>query len=370
VKSSKTVALLTSNTAGGIVQFTCTFAKSLCDIGYDTHVFCPSGVQLNISAKCTVHSYEYLKSKDLVFGGRRKWAGLERDILAVNPALLIFTDNGRMCRKMMQILQGRVRTMVTIHDVNPHPTVLISAKGKVRQFCDNRLLPDGIDMADDVLLLSKHSMSQFMQLNKQYTDKVHCMPLGAHPVAAQAIEPNEITTSAPDYGGGFLLFFGRIDKYKGIERMLRAYRSACKEGSVLPLVIAGGGPLSDEETSLSQQPGVTVVNRFISDGEMVWLFEHATAVVLPYIEATQSGVLVMAYHYGKPVICSDLPGLAEFVEDGQTGILCPDEAVLSEAMTAMSIPGKAESMRPAIKQYEADHLDWEQNVAKLMRALL
>lgn len=360
------VIVMTMSMGGGIAQFTAKLATTLCELGYETHVFCPYESSIVLGERCVRHSYRYITSQNLIWGGSREWRRVCDDILSLAPAVLI-NDGGRMGVKAMQLLRGKVRTLLVIHDVNPHPSNGFDFKVRAKRIWDDALLPNGPDIADEVLLLSHNSFGQFAERYPRQRDKAHLMLIGAHPVKAEPVAPPEL--GARLASSGYLLFFGRIDKYKGVGRMLRAYRLARSSGVVLPLVIAGKGTLTEEESKLSQEGSVTLVNRFVTDGEMSWLFEHASAVVLPYIEASQSGVLVMAYHYGKPVVCSDVPGLSEFVNDGETGFLCADEHGLSRAMLQLSAPRKADSMRGAIQRYAEEHLDWHKNVARLMAEL-
>ena len=81
-----------------------------------------------------------------------------------------------------------------------------------------------------------------------------------------------------------------------------------------------------------------VRNRHIPDEEVAELFTDADIVVLPYVEASQSGVLAIAYAFGKPVIVTDVGELASAVEDGKTGLIIPakDGGALAEAILRLA----------------------------------
>ena len=97
---------------------------------------------------------------------------------------------------------------------------------------------------------------------------------------------------------------------------------------------------------------------------MIWLFKHARCVVLPYIEASQSGVLSMAYHFGKSVIISDLDGLKEFVEVGKTGLVYSDIDQLSNYL--IHIDQVLPENRRWIDEYVKENLDWSANIQKCL----
>lgn len=131
-----------------------------------------------------------------------------------------------------------------------------------------------------------------------------------------------------------VLFFGRIDKYKGIEYLCKAIRKVVQEIPSVHLTIAGKGDFSFDINDYKDLKCVSFENRYISNEEMATLFNKAAIVVCPYIEATQSGVIMTAYAFGKPVIASRVGGLPEMVEDKVTGLLVPpkDEKALADAI--------------------------------------
>ena len=107
-----------------------------------------------------------------------------------------------------------------------------------------------------------------------------------------------------DIDGGYILFFGNVQLYKGVHLLYDTYLSH-PELRRLPLVIAGSGYIYFKRSSDEQN--VIFINRFIDDSEVGDLFSRAAVVVYPYISATQSGVTSIASYYGKPMVLSDLP---------------------------------------------------------------
>lgn len=151
----------------------------------------------------------------------------------------------------------------------------------------------------------------------------------------------------PD-GAPAVLLFGQLRADKGLADLLRA--AADVEG--LHVVIAGqdtGGlaevaPLLADSTLARR---VHVREGFVPIDEAADLFAAADAVVLPYPRASQSGVLLLAYGFSRPVVAYPVGGLAEAVVDGETGWLCarPDVEALVDALGAVVDAGAAECAR-------------------------
>ncbi|WP_242648626.1 glycosyltransferase [Cognatishimia maritima] len=121
-----------------------------------------------------------------------------------------------------------------------------------------------------------------------------------------------------------LLFFGIIRPYKGLDLLLKAIAKSGRRD--LRLTIAGQFWQNEKDTTeLIDRLGISDLvelrSRFIDDREAAALFQRADAVVLPYRSVTGSGVVATAFHYGRAVIATRLPGFAEIVKDGETGWL-------------------------------------------------
>ncbi|MEO3403548.1 glycosyltransferase [Mucilaginibacter sp. CAU 1740] len=115
----------------------------------------------------------------------------------------------------------------------------------------------------------------------------------------------------------YILFFGQVEQYKGVEKLYNAYINNTAEKR--PLVIAGKGFIYFER-DLQKEANVTFVNRYIDDEEIRLLFENAFCVVFPYISGTQSGILSIPYYFKVPSLVSDIPFFKELMVDGVTSI--------------------------------------------------
>ncbi|MCC6683530.1 MAG: glycosyltransferase [Bacteroidia bacterium] len=134
----------------------------------------------------------------------------------------------------------------------------------------------------------------------------------------------------------YLLFFGFVRKYKGLDLLLQAFAKV--SNPALKLIIAGE---YYEDASyyeeLIQKHNLTnrIIHygRFIEDKEVPLFFSAANLLVQPYRSATQSGVAQIAYFYNLPMIVTNVGGLAEIVPDGKTGYCVnPDSEEIAHAI--------------------------------------
>ena len=127
-----------------------------------------------------------------------------------------------------------------------------------------------------------------------------------------------------------LLFFGYVRKYKGLDILIEAFPKILAEIPEARLLIVGEfydkpDPYLDQIKKLGIEDKVKVVNEFVPNEDVAKYYEVSDVVILPYRSATQSGILNVAYGFNKPVIVTDVGGLAEFVDEGKTGfVVKPD----------------------------------------------
>jgi len=123
-----------------------------------------------------------------------------------------------------------------------------------------------------------------------------------------------------------ILFFGRISPYKGIDVLLNAIPDVFNTYPHEHLIIAGRSIndykiSSDALKDFSEK--ITILNKHISNEELVQLISKAKFVVCPYIEATQSGVLMTSFALNTPVIASAVGAFTEYIDENENGALVP-----------------------------------------------
>ncbi len=140
-------------------------------------------------------------------------------------------------------------------------------------------------------------------------------------------------------GRRILLFFGFVRPYKGLEYLIQALAQVRAQIDAHLLVVGEiwGSPAYYQRyaAEFGVTDAITFVDRYVPNEELQPLFDLAEVVVLPYVSATQSAVVQLAFGFGKPVITTNVGGLPEVVKDGVNGLLVPpqDANALAEAIT-------------------------------------
>ena len=201
------------------------------------------------------------------------------------------------------------RYCLTLHDAILH----VGEENRVRTWALGRELHH----VDGIVTLSRHVQDQLVAKYRYERERTWVLPHGVFTFGEARLR------SHPSPDRPFhLLFFGRILPYKGIDLLLDAYaRLRERFGARVVLTLAGAGDLGPYAGALAGLPGVTVDNRWFREDEIPALLHPADLVVLPYREASQSGVVASAYGVGLPVVVTPVGGLIEQVVDRRTGRL-------------------------------------------------
>ncbi|MCJ7483456.1 MAG: glycosyltransferase family 4 protein [Thermodesulfovibrionales bacterium] len=131
-----------------------------------------------------------------------------------------------------------------------------------------------------------------------------------------------------------ILFFGRLSPYKGVEYLLEAIPLIKMKVPGLRVIIAGSGEMKFAGIDIVNDESVLLIQKRLDNNDLAGLIQKASLVVCPYTDATQSGVIMTAYAFNKPVVATAVGGIPEVVRDGETGMLVPprDPQALAEAI--------------------------------------
>lgn len=140
----------------------------------------------------------------------------------------------------------------------------------------------------------------------------------------------------PDYS--YMLFFGFIREYKGLDLLIEAFADKRLRDKKLKLIVAGEfydnpAPYKALVKKYNLEQDIIFFDRFIKDEEVVNFFCASDIVVQPYKSATQSGVTQIAYHFDRPMLVTDVGGLKETVPHDKCGyVVQPDPVGISAAL--------------------------------------
>ncbi len=160
-----------------------------------------------------------------------------------------------------------------------------------------------------------------------------------------------------------ILFFGSARPNKGLSILLQAEALLRDRIPDYRIVIAGDcGDFSRFKPNITPGARLEVANRFIANQELPDFFRNAAVAVLPYTSASQSGIIPLAYAFGKPVIATRVGALPDVVMDGLTGLLIEpgDPKLLADALERiLTDDALREQMGKNALQYCRDNLSWD-----------
>jgi glycosyltransferase involved in cell wall biosynthesis len=221
----------------------------------------------------------------------------------------------------------KTRVLFLCHNIIPHE----------RHIGDIALTKYAFSRGDYFVVQSKEVQRDLLTL---FPDARHA--LSPHPIYdmfGTALPKNEARRKLNITTKNVLLFFGYIRKYKGVHVLLDAMRSVVQKLPDATLLIVGEF-YGDEDAYRKQISDsaigsvVKIVSHYIPQDEVALYFSAADVVVLPYLSATQSGIVQIAYNFNKPIIASRVGGLGEIVAEGKTGLVVDpnDAGALADAI--------------------------------------
>ncbi len=185
---------------------------------------------------------------------------------------------------------------------------------------------------------------------------VRVTPHPTYAIFGQSSLNREEACKTLSLSGPTVLFFGYIRPYKGLNYLLEAASHVLREMQCTFLVV--GEFYEDKEPYLRQiqnlglENHVRVVDRYVPNEEVNLYFSAADVVALPYISASQSGIVQMAFGMERPLITTRVGGIPEVVSDGSTGYIVP--------------PKDGPALAHAILRFfrEGQSVDWADNIRK------
>jgi len=208
----------------------------------------------------------------------------------------------------------KTKMVAMIHNMIPHePTIL------------DKLFPKYFVKAmDGFVAMAESVVADINHFDTENKPKV----VSPHPIYdhyGDALTKKEAAIKLGLYEqNNYVLFFGFIRNYKGLDLLLEAFADKRLRKFPVKLIVAGEfyenpAPYMQQIIRLGLDDMVELRTKFIPDNEVRNYFSIADLVAQPYRSATQSGVSQIAYHFEKPMLVTNVGGLAEIIPDGKVG---------------------------------------------------
>jgi len=262
------------------------------------------------------------------------WRKVGKEIRAKNPDIVVFTywmSFFAPCfSKIVKVVKrnGHTKCIGLIHNMIPHEKSLL----------DKMFPPYFVKAMDGFVALSKSVLEDVKSLDKQDKPKLF-VPHPLYDHFGEIISRDEAIKHLnldPKYR--YLLFFGLVRAYKGLDLLIDAFADQRLRKYPVKLIVAGEfyndpKPYLKQVEKLNLQDFVIIENQYINDVDVKYYFNSAEMVVQPYKSATQSGVTQIAYHFEKPMLVTNVGGLGEMLPNGKVGyVVEPNAASIADAL--------------------------------------
>lgn len=259
----------------------------------------------------------YKSTKDFVLKslGIFKFLKLGRWINSFSPEWIYIPMLSLWGRMILPFVNKKIKIVTTIHDVSMH----LGEKNTIIDRFNDYI----IKHSHKIITLSERFIPLIMEKYNFRKEQICWIRHGNYNYYRpdNFYKKNSITKK--------ILFFGRIHEYKGISVLLDAMSIVKEKDSDIVLSIVGNGIISNNDNDKIKKLGscCNVENKYVPNEEIYKYFEDVDFVIVPYIEASQSGVVMLAYAFGKPVIATNIGGLPEQIFEDTGIIIQPNDRI-------------------------------------------
>lgn len=223
---------------------------------------------------------------------------------------LIYILFGGLYFKHLKRIRKKYKVLSTVHDAIPHEKNIRSFKDRWLSSTENKRNHHLVNNSNYLLT---NSVEQYNYLKEKIQNKIYyvSMPTLINSVIANGARAlNELEGLKE-----FILFFGRIDKYKGLDILVKTHIESKID---IPLVIAGSGNFWFD---IPANSNIILINRYILDEELNQLFKDAKICVLPYISITQTSLISIPFYFKTPVLLSNIRSF-RFIGEKTNSLIC------------------------------------------------
>ncbi len=296
------------------------------------------------------------------------WIKVGNKIRKEKPDLVIFKywipfmgpSLGTIARRIRK--NKHTKVIVVVDNIIPHE----------KRFGDNALNKYFVKSVDAFVAMSQSVLDDLKTFDAQKPKLLSAHPLydnfGIAKTREEALKALDL-----DANYNYMLFFGIIRQYKGLDILLKAFAYQRLNNGKNKLIVAG--EFYEDDTVYRDlikkhqlEDSIVLATKFIPDEEVVNYFCAADIIVQPYKHATQSGVTQIAYHFEKPMLVTDVGGLKEIVPHNKVGYVTnPNEQEVADALVDFYGNNRAEEFIAGVKD-EKQKYTWQtmiDNIYKL-----
>jgi glycosyltransferase involved in cell wall biosynthesis len=318
-------------------------AQALAQIGHDVGMLCRShALEFGGAEDERVEWIEGLRRegiRTLVVPGRVRAPAAVPRVLAIRRALarwrpqVVHVHENHEPR-LLALTTG-YPTVLTVHDPLGHP-----GAPELNRW-ENWVFRRWFRRADRFVVHGQALVAELEPIVGQ--GRITVIPHGLWPRSEPLRRPESPT----------VLLFGRLEQYKGVEVLVDAMRLVWARRREVKLVVAGAG---DAARLVPQDPRISLIPRYISEGEVETLLSEASLVALPYTQASQSGVGLLAIAAGVPVVVSDLGALPDLAVDPSFVFKAADPRALADTIERHLEDGA--DVRRAVLRHAQARFSW------------
>lgn len=286
---------------------------------------------------------------------------INRYIKKINPDVIVIDNH--MLTYFFSTLLYRRKMLIIVHDPFLH-----SGEDFIT---DIYLRKMHFSLIDHKMLLNENQKNDFIQHYQYNPEHIHTSFLSVYDFLRYCQTAEASSSASSQFN---VLFFGRISPYKGIKYLLDAFVAILETGKYpdITLTIAGSGEFDFDIENYSRYPQIKIYNEFIKPEALANMIAASSVIICPYTDATQSGVIMSAYAFKKPVIATNVGGLPEMVKDGETGIIIEprnSEAICKAILKLYTNRNLLEEMAQNIeKLYFSGEKSWENAAERFIDA--
>lgn len=296
------------------------------------------------------------------------WIKVGNKIRKEKPDLVIFKywipfmapSLGTIARRIRK--NKHTKVIVVVDNIIPHE----------KRFGDNALNKYFVKSVDAFVAMSQSVLDDLKTFDNQKPKLLSPHPLYDNFGKAKTRE-EALNSLGLDAQYNYMLFFGIIRQYKGLDILLKAFADKRLNNGKNKLIVAG--EFYEDDTVYQDlikkhqlQDAIVLATKFIPDEEVVNYFCAADIIVQPYKHATQSGVTQIAYHFEKPMLVTDVGGLKEIVPHNKVGYVTnPNEQEVADALVDFYDNNRSQEFIAGVKD-EKQKYTWQtmiDNIYKL-----